>query len=142
MTKSTESETQQFYSGLTKVLSKIHQARSFEQAYPLVEKALLALFHAQRMTVYQRNRSSKDIVSRFKTGDDLTEIRVPVSAGSIAGYVALSRQPLIIADVHNAEELKRSIRNCALTVLLKKISSLKAGQCWCCRFCLTKYCWV
>ncbi|MGH1462365.1 MAG: GspE/PulE family protein [Neptuniibacter sp.] len=107
MTKAIEKDNQQFYSRLTKVLSRIHQAKSFEEAYPLVEKTLLTLFNAQRITVYQRNRLSKDIVSRFKTGDDLTEIRVPITASSIAGYVALSKEAIIISDVDDEEELQR-----------------------------------
>jgi len=107
MTKAIEQDSQQFYSRLTKVLSRIHQAKNFQEAYPLVEKTLLALFNAQRITVYQRNRLSKDIVSRFKTGDDLTEIKVPITASSIAGYVALSKKPVSIQDVRDAEELKK-----------------------------------
>lgn len=107
MTKAIDKDNQQFYSGLTKVLSRIHQAKSFEEAYPLVEKTLLALFNAQRITVYQRNRLSKDIVSRYKTGDDLTEIRVPITASSIAGYVALSKQAITIKDVRDDSELKK-----------------------------------
>ena len=106
MTKAIEKDTQQFYSRLTKVLSKIYQAKRFEDAYPLVEKTLLALFNAQRITVYQRNRSSKDIVSRFKTGQDLQEIRVPITASSIAGYVALSKKPVVIKDVTDSDELQ------------------------------------
>ncbi|MGB0205471.1 MAG: GspE/PulE family protein, partial [Neptuniibacter sp.] len=107
MTKAIETDTQQFYSRLTKVLSRIHQAKNFEEAYPLVEKTLLTLFNAERITVYQRNRMSKDIVSRFKTGKEVTEIRVPINAESIAGYVALSKQPVTISDVRDAEELKK-----------------------------------
>lgn len=107
MTKATEKDSQAFYAKLTKIISLIHQAKSFTDAYPLVEKAMLALFNAQRLTVYQRNSSSKDIVSRFKTGEDLKEIRVPITASSIAGYVALSKKPVVIRDVRDAEELKK-----------------------------------
>lgn len=107
MTKAIEKDSQQFYSRLTKVLSRIHQAKNFSDAYPLVEKTLLALFNAQRITVYQRNRLSKDIVSRFKTGDDLTEIRVPITASSIAGYVALSKNAVSIVDVRDSAELAK-----------------------------------
>jgi len=106
MIKAIEKDSQQFYSRLTKVLSRIHQAKNFADAYPLVEKTLLALFNAQRITVYQRNRLSKDIVSRFKTGNDLTEIRVPITSSSIAGYVALSKKPVSIVNVRDSEELK------------------------------------
>ena len=106
MTKTIEKDSPAFYAKLTKIISLIHQAKSFSDAYPLVEKAILALFNAQRLTVYQRNSSSKDIVSRFKTGDDVQEIRVPITASSIAGYVALSKTPVVISDVRDAEELK------------------------------------
>lgn len=107
MIKAIEKDTQQFYSRLTKILSKIHQAKSFADAYPLVEKAILSLFKAQRVTVYQRNRSNKDIVSRFKTGDDVKEIRVPITASSVAGYVALSKEPIVIRNVRDSVELEQ-----------------------------------
>jgi len=97
----------QYYQRLLSILNKVHHSRSFEDAYPAVEKSILRLFHAERLTIYQRNRASNDIVSRFKTGDDVSEIRVPVSTTSIAGYVAFSRRPLLISNVRDTEELKQ-----------------------------------
>ena len=94
MTKTIEKDSPAFYAKLTKIISLIHQAKSFSDAYPLVEKAILALFNAQRLTVCQGKSSSKVIVSRFKTGNDVQEIRVPITASSIAGYVALSKKVL------------------------------------------------
>ena len=110
MIKAIEKDSQQFYPHLTKVLSRIHQAKKFADAYPLVEKILLTPFNAQLITVYQRNRLSKDIVSRFETGNDLTEIRVPITASSIAGYVALSKKTVSIVNVRDSEELKKILK--------------------------------
>jgi len=101
----------QFYASLSEVLSLINQSSSFTDAFPLVEHAILRLFKAERITVYQRNLASTDIFSRCKSGDDLTEIRVPVSTTSIAGYVAFSRKPLLIKDVEDEQELKKSHPN-------------------------------
>ncbi len=107
MTTKTDMEANQFFARLTDILGKIHQARSFEKAFPVVEQAILDLLEAERVTVYQRNRQSGDIVSRFKSGDDLQEIRLPMSTGSLAGFVAFTHQPLCIANVRDPQELKR-----------------------------------
>lgn len=100
-------DSKKFYASLSEVLSLINQSNRFEDGFPLVEHALLRLFGAERVTVYQRCLESTDIFSRFKSGVNMQEIRVPVSTTSISGYVALSRRALRIANVANPEELKR-----------------------------------
>ncbi len=100
-------QSHQFFAGLSEVLSLVNQSDSFTDAFPVVEQAILRLFQAQRVTVYQRNLESREIVSRFKTGNEISEIRVPISTTSIAGYVAFSRKPLLIADVRDAQALRR-----------------------------------
>ncbi|AMJ96393.1 general secretion pathway protein GspE [Alteromonas stellipolaris] len=58
------------------------------------------------MSIFQRRRQHQDLVARFKTGKETLEIKVPISPMSIAGYVAISQLPLLIADPYNAAELK------------------------------------
>ena len=59
--------------------------------------------------VYQSVDNGKEILASFKGGDrdddDSIEIRVPFSATSLAGYVALSQRALVIKNVLNSEEL-------------------------------------
>ena len=74
-------------------------------AYSELEKILLSLFDASRMSIFQRRRQHQDLVARFKTGKETMEIKVPISPLSIAGYVALSQRPLIISDPYDKEEL-------------------------------------
>jgi type II secretory ATPase GspE/PulE/Tfp pilus assembly ATPase PilB-like protein len=95
-----------FYRQLLSLFKKIHDTARFTDALPLLENDILNLFNAQRLTIYQRNRYSSDIVSRFNSGDDIKEIHLPIGPQSLAGYVALSLQPLIIKDAYDKAEIK------------------------------------
>ncbi|HKJ88612.1 MAG TPA: ATPase, T2SS/T4P/T4SS family, partial [Gammaproteobacteria bacterium] len=97
---------QEFERRLNAIFRQIHDANSFDEALPHLQEEMLALLRAERLTVYQRGRHNREIVSRFKTGDELQEIRVPVGPSSVAGYVALTKQPLLINDVYDTAELK------------------------------------
>ncbi len=95
----------EFYQQLLQLFKKIHDSHRFADVLPSLENEILNLFDAERMTIYQRNRYSRDIVSRFKTGDEVKEIRLPIGPQSLAGYVALSLRPLLIKDAYDAEAL-------------------------------------
>jgi type II secretory ATPase GspE/PulE/Tfp pilus assembly ATPase PilB-like protein len=96
----------EFYQQLLHLFKKIHDSHRFADILPTLETEILTLFDAERMTIYQRNRYSRDIVSRFKTGDELKEIRLPIGPQSLSGYVALSLRPLLIKDAYDADALK------------------------------------
>lgn len=75
-------------------------------AYGLLEPIILSIFGAQRMSIFQRRRQHQDLVARFKTGKETLEIKVPISPMSIAGYVALSQNPVVIDDPYNPQLLQ------------------------------------
>lgn len=95
----------EFYQKLLELFKKIHDSHRFADVLPNLESDILVMFDAERMTIYQRNRYSRDIVSRFKSGDEIKEIRLPIGPQSLAGYVALSLRPLLIKDAYDAEAL-------------------------------------
>lgn len=88
------------------IMEKLHDAESFFEAMPEIEPDLLAYLGSERVTVYTRGRHNKEIVSKYKSGDDVKEIRVPLSPASIAGYVALSQKTVCLKDVYDEAELK------------------------------------
>ena len=92
---------------LNSITQRIHEAESFAEVLPAIEPDMLRILRGERMTVYQRSRSEQEIVSKYKSGDEIKEIRVPLSTSSVAGYVALTQQPIRVSDVYDAEELKR-----------------------------------
>lgn len=94
-----------FYQELTTIFTQIHASHNFSEALPLIESKILTLFNAQRLTIYQRNKLNQEIISRFKTGSELTEIKVNITPQSLAGYVAMSKKTLLIKDAYNESEL-------------------------------------
>ena len=90
---------------LEKIQTSLRKAQTFSDTLPEVEALLLKFLQAQRITVYQNARDGQEISAKFKTGQELHEIRLPLSANSIAGYVALSGRALSIQDVYDSKAL-------------------------------------
>ena len=66
------------------------------------------LLEADRVTIYCVSEDGHSIVSKVKTGlTGFKELALKISPASIAGYVALNKQVLNIANVYDAEELAR-----------------------------------
>jgi type II secretory ATPase GspE/PulE/Tfp pilus assembly ATPase PilB-like protein/putative methionine-R-sulfoxide reductase with GAF domain len=95
----------EFQNRLNRLYRLIYDAQGFVEVLPEIERELLDLMRAERLTIYQRGRHDREIVSRYKTGNEVNEIRLPLSTASIAGYVALTHKALRIDDVHDGEFL-------------------------------------
>lgn len=87
------------------LFDNILNAVNFESAISFLAPDICQYLSCERITLYQKGRDDTEIVSRFKTGLELREIRVPIGPSSIAGYVALSQQPLYFDDVYQDAEL-------------------------------------
>jgi type II secretory ATPase GspE/PulE/Tfp pilus assembly ATPase PilB-like protein/putative methionine-R-sulfoxide reductase with GAF domain len=95
----------EFQTRLNQLYGRIHSAQSFMDVLPELERDLLDLLRAERLTIYQRGRHDREIVSRYMTGKEIKEIRLPLSATSIAGYVALTQKSVRIDDVYDSGSL-------------------------------------
>jgi type II secretory ATPase GspE/PulE/Tfp pilus assembly ATPase PilB-like protein/GAF domain-containing protein len=92
---------------LVHLIDRIHSAKTLDSIFIELQGELLAFFDAERMTLYAVDFERKEIYSKFLALDSVKEIRVPISAKSVAGFVALSRQTVNIADAYDAGELRR-----------------------------------
>ena len=90
---------------LNGITNKIHSANDTDDILLNLQGEILSLFDAERITVYMVDGINKEIVSRFKSGEEINEIRVPINEGSIAGYCAWSGKLLNIVDVYDNDEL-------------------------------------
>ncbi len=61
------------------------------------------LVSCERVTIYAKDPSKEEIYSKSMDGTEVKEIRVPVNAGSLAGYAALKKKSLRIGDVYDAK---------------------------------------
>ena len=81
-------EQLQFQKRLNTITNKIHSAKDTDDILVNLQDEILALFDADRITVYVVDGASRQVVSRFKTGSEASEIRVPINNDSITGYCA------------------------------------------------------
>ncbi len=93
---------------LQAVTNKIHATKNVDEIMLEVSKDICALFEADRLTIYAVNEERNAIISKVKTGlNAFKDLRLPISPQSVAGYVALHKQLVNVADVYDDQELTR-----------------------------------
>jgi hypothetical protein len=90
---------------------------------------------ASRCTPSRRKRTH--IVSKVKTGlSSIRDLQLPIGPGSVAGFVAQSRQTVNVADVYDEAELRRSgARRCSSSAGSTSAPATAPARCWWRRWC-------
>jgi type II secretory ATPase GspE/PulE/Tfp pilus assembly ATPase PilB-like protein len=97
----------QFKEKLTEIINTIHEAPDVSEIIVNIRPKLLDLLEAERITIYAVDAKSQQVYSLFKEGDEIKEIRVPRSAASLVGFVALTGQTLNIKNAYDVIELSQ-----------------------------------
>jgi type II secretory ATPase GspE/PulE/Tfp pilus assembly ATPase PilB-like protein len=92
---------------LNNITNKIHAAKDTNDILLNLQGEILGLFDADRITIYMVDGIKRQIVSKFKTGNEVSEIRVPIRNDSIAGYCAASWKMINITNAYDESELKK-----------------------------------
>ncbi|MCK0510680.1 GspE/PulE family protein [Aromatoleum buckelii] len=95
-----------FFKGLQTMTARIDAADDVDRVILDLSADLCALFDADSLCFFALDEAGTTLVLRVRTGAAPVEARLPVAAHSIAGYVALRRQPVNIRDVHDQTELR------------------------------------
>ncbi|NJS35691.1 MAG: GAF domain-containing protein, partial [Brachymonas sp.] len=97
-----------FYRQLQKVTTRIHETENIDQLMLEASDDICRLLNADRLTLYAASEDGTSIISKIKTGLNVAkDLKLPIGVQSIAGYVAMSKEPVNIADVYDDEALKR-----------------------------------
>jgi type II secretory ATPase GspE/PulE/Tfp pilus assembly ATPase PilB-like protein len=97
-----------FFRQLQAVTTRIHATEHIDEIMLEASQDICKLFNADRLTLYAVNEDRSAIVSKVKTGLNTSrDLKLPITAQSIAGYVAMSRGTVNIADVYDDEALKQ-----------------------------------
>jgi type II secretory ATPase GspE/PulE/Tfp pilus assembly ATPase PilB-like protein len=97
-----------FYRQLQQVSTRIHETENIEQIMLDASQHICKLMNAERLTLYAVSDDGSAIVSKVKTGLNTSrDLKLPISAQSLAGYAALSRQAMNVTDVYDEAALKR-----------------------------------
>lgn len=91
---------------LQKIAGKIYAAKNLNEILVSLIDDIAELFESERITIYMLDGEKRELVSRFKTGKDIREIRLDVRPNSIAGYAAHKQRVINIKDVGNDKELR------------------------------------
>jgi hypothetical protein len=98
----------EFFRQLQQLTTQIHATRNVDEIMLDVSSGICSLFGADRLTIYTVGEDKASLVSKVKTGlSSFRQLRLPISALSVAGYAALSRRVLNLHDVYDGNELRR-----------------------------------
>jgi type II secretory ATPase GspE/PulE/Tfp pilus assembly ATPase PilB-like protein len=92
---------------LQDICNRINAASNLDEILVHLRDEIITLFEAQRITIYVVDGPKKELFSRFKSGDEIAEIRIPISTASIAGFSAFKQRVVNIANCYDAAELTR-----------------------------------
>ncbi len=90
---------------LQEICNKIYAAKNLDEILINLRDDITRLFEAERITVYVVDGKNRELFSRFKTGSEISEIRIPVSPNSIAGCSAYKQKLINIRDAYDEAEL-------------------------------------
>ncbi len=97
-----------FYRQLQQVTTRIHDTENIDQLMLESSQDICKLLNADRLTLYAVSEDKSSIISKVKTGLQVAkDLKLPIGVQSIAGYAAMSRDMVNIADVYDDESLKR-----------------------------------
>ncbi|HEX8601606.1 MAG TPA: GAF domain-containing protein, partial [Pseudoduganella sp.] len=87
--------------------AQLRDAGSLDRIMLDADGALAALLGCERFLLYAVDAEGDYLVSRVRAGAACRDVKVAITAHSIAGHVALARQPVNIADVYDDGALAR-----------------------------------
>ena len=97
----------QFFKMLQAVTNKIHATSNLDEIMLDLSQDICDLFNCDRLTLYALGEDKATIISKVKTGlTSFTDLKLPISDQSVAGYVAFTKKLVNVRDVYDEVELK------------------------------------
>jgi hypothetical protein len=95
-----------FFKKLQAVTDKIHATDKINQIILDLSPDICELFGCERLTIYTVGEGRTTIETMIKTGlNSFKDFSLPISGRSVAGYVALSKKSVNIADAYDDREM-------------------------------------
>ena len=118
-----------YFRQLQLVTNRIHETENLDQIMLDVSQDICKLFNADRLTLYAINEDRSAIISKVKTGLNTSrDLKLPISAQSVAGYVAMAKQMVNIIDVYDDAALKTIHPNLSFLQEVDKRSGYRTKQ--------------
>jgi len=118
----------EYRTNLQEICNKIYAARNLDEIMIDQISDIASLFEAEYFTFYVIDGKTRELVSRQKSGEEISTIRIPVAAKSIAGYAAFKQKLVNIKDAYDDKELKNIDPELAFDKSWDKQSGLRTRQ--------------
>jgi type II secretory ATPase GspE/PulE/Tfp pilus assembly ATPase PilB-like protein len=113
---------------LIEIANAINSASSIQDILVDIKDKMLDLVEAERVTIFALDTKNQELFSLFKAGQDVKEIRVPKTFGSIAGFAALARRTVNIVNAYDASELSRLHPNLKFDSRWDRVSGFRTTE--------------
>ena len=113
---------------LIEIANMINSASSIQDILVDIKDKVLDLVDAERVTIFALDTKNQELFSLFKAGQEVKEIRVPKTFGSIAGFAALSRKTANVRNAYDPSELGRLHPNLKFDSRWDRLSGFKTAQ--------------
>src|SRR5437870_2837670 len=113
---------------LIEIANMINSAASIQDILVDIKDKVLDLVDAERVTIFALDTKNQELFSMFKAGQEVKEIRVPKTFGSIAGFTALSRKTANVKNAYDPGELVRLHPNLKFDSRWDKASGFRTAQ--------------
>src|SRR5687767_7579003 len=113
---------------LIEIANMINSAASIQDILVDIKDKVLDLVDAERVTIFALDTRNQELFSLFKAGQEVKEIRVAKTFGSIAGFAALSRKTANVKNAYDAGELSRLHPNLRFDARWDKASGFRTSQ--------------
>ncbi len=90
---------------LQAICNRINSASNLDEILIDLKDDITSLFAADRVTLYVLDAKNRELVSRFKSANDIEEIHIPISIKSIAGWCALKNRIVNVRNAYDITEL-------------------------------------
>ena len=113
---------------LIEIANAINSAGSIQDILVDLKDKMLDLVDAERVTIFALDTKNQELFSLVKGGNEVKEIRVPKTFGSIAGFTALSRKTANIKNAYDPAELTRLHPNLKFDSRWDEASGFRTSQ--------------
>jgi type II secretory ATPase GspE/PulE/Tfp pilus assembly ATPase PilB-like protein len=89
---------------MREITEHIHSL-TFDEIIVSVREDIQRLVGCERVTIFAKDPAREEIYSKSMDGEEVREIRVPIASNSVAGYAALRKKVIRVADVYDPKAL-------------------------------------
>ncbi|MBI5359235.1 MAG: Flp pilus assembly complex ATPase component TadA [Planctomycetes bacterium] len=92
---------------LRAVSDKMHSAANIEDILSSLVLDISGLIDVEAISLYIVDKTTDELIAKYRVKDDFEEIRLPKSNSSIAGFCVVNNKVVVIANVNDKQELAK-----------------------------------